>query len=74
MGLLGTMGRTAVIAGTAQAVAGGVAQRQQQAASPGPPPISDQTVEQLKKLAELRNVGALTEAEFAAQKARLLPS
>jgi len=38
-------------------------------AAPAPDPI-----EQLKQLAELKNQGILTEAEFAAQKARILGS
>jgi hypothetical protein len=87
-GLARTMGRTAVIAGTATAVSGHVAAKQQaryadQAApTPAPPdpaqaPQAAQAeqvdvVEQLKKFAELRDQGILTEEEFAAQKARLL--
>lgn len=42
----------------------------QQAPSPAPPPPG--VVEQLKGLAELRGQGLLTEAEFAAQKAKIL--
>lgn len=34
--------------------------------------ISDEVVEQLKKLAELRDAGILTEEEFAAKKSQLL--
>jgi hypothetical protein len=86
-GLARTMGRTAVIAGTATAVSGHVAAKQQaryadQAApapDPAPPepaqaPPAEQVdvVEQLKKFAELRDQGILTEEEFAAQKAKLL--
>ena len=83
-GLLGrtaqTVARTAVIAGTASAVSGAVAGRQargSQPAAPAPdaPPtasLSPDAVEQLKKLAELRDQGILTEEEFAAQKARIL--
>jgi hypothetical protein len=82
------MGRTAVIAGTATAVSGHVAAKQQakyaqQAAAPAPeaPPAAEQAtppaepvdvVEQLTKFAELRDKGILTEEEFAAQKAKLL--
>jgi hypothetical protein len=84
------VGRTAVIAGTATAVSGHVAAKQQakyaqQAeataapepapAPPEPPaPAAEQVdvVEQLKKFAELRDQGILTEEEFAAQKAKLL--
>jgi hypothetical protein len=80
------MGRTAVIAGTAQAVSGRVAMRQQRAAAErgaqrtaehgrkgAPGLLTDQVVDQLKKLAELRDAGVLTEKEFAARKAKLLP-
>lgn len=80
-----TMGRTAVIAGTATAVSGHVAHRQQArqtqqmaAAQPAPAPAQApepekvDVVEQLKRFAELRDQGILTEEEFAAQKAKLL--
>lgn len=93
--LVGTAARTAVIAGTATAVAGGVAGRQQakaqqaagaqqMPASPPPTPtlptseaappveVTDDVVEQLKKLAELRDAGILTEDEFTAKKSKLL--
>jgi hypothetical protein len=75
-----------VVAGTAQKVAGGVAMRQQKemaehkakatatskaAAKPGY--LTDEVVDQLKKLAELRDAGVLTEKEFKAKKAKLLP-
>ena len=90
-GLARTVGRTAVIAGTATAVSGHVAAKQearyaQQAGAPGPddqtaPPVEAaapaeqvDVVEQLKKFAELRDQGILTEEEFAAQKAKLLGS
>ena len=83
-GLVRTIGRTAVVAGTAQTVAGGVAARQQEAAARKadaqgqgakgrPGMITDEVVDQLKKLAELRDAGVLTEKEFAAKKAKLLP-
>lgn len=39
-----------------------------------PPPTSSGVAEELKKLAELREIGVLTEDEFAAQKAKLLGS
>ena len=41
---------------------------------PAPPPADDQPdmLEQLQKLGELRAAGVLTEAEFAAQKAKIL--
>ncbi len=83
-----TMGRTAVIAGTATAVSGHVAHRQQAsraqqmagapaapAATPGPAPETPATVDvvqRLKQFAELRDQGILTEEEFTAQKAKLL--
>jgi hypothetical protein len=84
-GLLGrtaqTVARTAVIAGTATAVSGAVARRHARGAAPAATPEADSTVpsglsadamDQLKKLADLRDQGVLTEEEFAAQKARIL--
>jgi hypothetical protein len=105
-GLVGTMARTAVIAGTATAVSGGVARRQQaraeekaesqafeqqQYAAPqqqyapppqeyAPPPASpapagaDDLLDKLQQLGDLKDRGLLTDAEFQAQKARLLGS
>jgi Short C-terminal domain len=83
--VLRTVGRTAVIAGTATAVAGGVNRRQQrrfaqqeaaaQPAAPPPPadaPSSDDLVNKLKELANLKDQGILTEAEFADQKTKIL--
>ncbi len=81
-----TMGRTAVIAGTATAVSGHVAHRQQArhaqqaapaaSAAPAPAPAAEpakvDVVEELKRFAELRDQGILTEEEFAAKKAQLL--
>ena len=83
-----TVGRTAVIAGTASVVAGGVNRRQQQkyaqqdaaaqqqAAPAAPPPVeaasSDDLVDKLKELATLKDQGILTEAEFNDQKAKIL--
>jgi hypothetical protein len=97
--------RTAVVAGTASAVAGGVHHRQnkkwaakeqeqyaqQQAAydqayadgaaaqaapppppAPAPAPAGDDTIAQLQQLADLKAQGILTDAEFAAQKAKIL--
>lgn len=82
-GLLGAAARTAVVAGTAQAVGGRVARRQQQryaqedaqqyappAAAPQAP--VDPTVAQLQQLSALRDQGILTEDEFAAKKAQVL--
>lgn len=82
-----TVGRTAVIAGTASAVSGRVNRRQQQkfaeqeaqaeqAAPPPPaaPPAadSDELINKLKELGTLRDQGVLTEEEFSAQKAKIL--
>lgn len=92
-GLLGTVARTAVVAGTASAVSGRVQQRQQQrwgaqeaaaqeeatapqqtpparAAAPAPP--ADDIIDRLERLAELKKQGILTDAEFEAQKAKIL--
>ncbi len=84
-----TVGRTAVIAGTATVVAGGVNRHQQNkyaqqdaaAAAPqqaaAPPPVeaapdSDELINKLKELANLKDQGILTEAEFNDQKAKIL--
>jgi len=86
---VGTVARTAVIAGTATAVSGGVrnhqnekAEQAQQALQPqeapvapapeAPAAIEGDTITQLKQLAELKDQGILTQAEFDAQKAKLL--
>jgi hypothetical protein len=81
-GLLGAVARTAVIAGTATAVAGRVSSLQERdaprdapPAPPEAPPRStsvDDLHAQLMKLAELKQAGLLTESEFAQQKSRLL--
>ena len=51
---------------------------QQQAAPEAPPPPAapdaDQTIAQLQELAKLKEAGVLTDAEFAAQKAKILGS
>jgi len=85
-GLLRGVARTAVIAGTATAVSNRVSRRQagrwaeqeqQQAPPAGPPPGEDpmaQKLSQLKELGELRAQGVLSDAEFEAQKARILNS
>ncbi|MFZ0250218.1 MAG: SHOCT domain-containing protein [Acidimicrobiales bacterium] len=86
--VLRTVGRTAVIAGTATAVAGGVSRHQQQKAAaqqnaaaqqaaPAPEPVaaapdSDDLINKLKELASLKDQGILTDAEFDAQKAKIL--
>ena len=86
--VLRTVGRTAVIAGTATAVAGGVSRHQQQkyaqqevgaqqpaAAPPAEAPAesdADELINKLKELASLKDQGILTEAEFNDQKAKIL--
>jgi hypothetical protein len=93
--ILGTVARTAVVAGTATAVAGGVSRRQQgkaqqkaeaeadeqqqeqaAAAAAPPPPLpaaaADDTITQLERLGALKQQGVLTDAEFQAQKTKLL--
>ena len=88
MGLLRGVARTAVVAGTATAVSNRVSRRQaerwsqeDQQASGGyeeqPPPApaaapAPDPLEQLKQLGELKAQGVLTEAEFEAQKAKIL--
>lgn len=82
-----TVGRTAVIAGTATAVSNKVAGRQAAAAAPGAPGapaapaaaaapepsgLSPEAIAQLKSIAELHASGVLTDEEFATQKARIL--
>jgi hypothetical protein len=84
-GLLRGIARTAAIAGTATAVSNGVSRRQQErwarqgpaepeayAPPPPAPAAGPDLVSQLKELAALKEQGVLTDAEFAAQKARLL--
>ena len=75
---------TAVVAGTATAVSGGVARHQAakaQAAAPPPEPEvqyvaapepAEDTYEQLSKLGALHEQGILTDEEFSAQKAKIL--
>lgn len=45
---------------------------QQPAAAPAPAASADDSIEQIKKLAELRDSGILTDAEFEAKKKQLL--
>ena len=84
-GLIRGVARTAVIAGTATHVSNNVSRRQagrwaeQQPAQPQAAPASaaapsgmDDTIAQLKELGELKAQGILTDAEFEAQKAKLL--
>jgi membrane protease subunit (stomatin/prohibitin family) len=86
-GLMGTMARTAVIAGTATAVSGGVSRRQQaaqqqpqyappqqesaQAAQPAAA-ADDSLSAQIERLATLKTAGVISDAEFSAAKAKLL--
>ena len=86
MGLLRMATRTAVVAGTATAVSGRVARRQdakfaaqdaQQYAQQAPPPAAaappeDDATAQLQNLAALHTQGVLTDEEFAAAKAKIL--
>jgi len=88
MPLLRGVARTAVIAGTATAVSNRVSRRQAErwygddqqqqqqyaeepAAAPAAAPAAD-PLEQLKQLGELKAQGVLTDAEFEAQKAKIL--
>jgi len=73
-GLLRGVARTAVIAGTATAVSNRVSRRQagrwarQEAVGDN----GDAMLARLRELGELRGRGVLTEAEFEAQKSRIL--
>jgi hypothetical protein len=80
-GLLRGVARTAVIAGTATSVSNRVsrrqgnrwaAQEQQSEPPPQPPAGGKDRVQQLKELADLKQQGVLTDAEFDAEKARIL--
>jgi hypothetical protein len=83
-GLLRGVARTAVVAGTATAVSNRVSRRQasrwsqqdaaqqQYSEQPSAAPSADDRLQQLKELGELRSSGVLTEAEFEAQKAKIL--
>ena len=85
MGLLRMAARTAVVAGTATAVSGRVARRQnarweqedaqqyaQQPQQAPPPQQEDDAAVQLQNLAQLHTQGVLTDEEFAAAKAKAL--
>ena len=88
MGLLRMAARTAVVAGTATAVSGRVARRQdakfaeqdaqqyaqaqQQYAPPPQEPAEEDATAQLQNLAALNKQGVLTDEEFAAAKAKIL--
>jgi hypothetical protein len=83
-GLLRGVARTAVIAGTATAVSNRVSRRQgerwaaedEASYDQAPPPQAaapqPDKLEQLKQLGELKESGVLTDAEFEAQKAKIL--
>jgi hypothetical protein len=83
-GLVRTVGRTAVIAGTATAVSGRVARRQENryaqneapppeaAPAPAAAPAGDDLTSQLEQLSQLHNAGVLSDEEFANAKAKLL--
>ena len=76
--------RTAVVAGTATAVSGRVAQKQadkqadkeaaQQAAAPAAPAAEPEVdaVAEIERLGALKDKGLLTDEEFAAAKAKIL--
>jgi membrane protease subunit (stomatin/prohibitin family) len=75
--------RTAVVAGTATAVSGRVAQKQadkqadkeaaQQAAAPAPAAEPEvDAVAEIERLGALKDKGLLTDEEFAAAKAKIL--
>ena len=76
--------RTTAVVGTAAVVGGHMANKQaaqaQQQAEEAPPPApapapaaaGPDPIEQLTQLAALKDSGALTEAEFEAQKAKIL--
>jgi hypothetical protein len=80
------MARVAVVSGTATAASNRVNRRQsqrwaaqEQAAAPEAPPApaapassGESRVDQLKSLGELKAQGVLTDAEFEAEKARIL--
>ena len=70
-GLKATMARTAVIAGTATAVSGGVRSGQQATAQQQVAPAGDDASAKLAKLGELKCAGELDDADFAAAKAQL---
>jgi Short C-terminal domain len=86
-GLLRGMARVAVVSGTATAVSNRTSRRQsqrwaaqdqqayqEQAPPPAaaPAPAAESRIDQLKELAELKSQGVLSDAEFEAEKARIL--
>jgi len=86
-GLIRGVARTAVIAGTATAVSNRVSRRQAerwaqqdegydqpQAPPPAAAPAQPDKLDQLRQLGELKTSGVLTDAEFEAEKAKILAS
>ena len=86
-GLVRGVARTAVVAGTASAVAGRVHHRQDQkwaaqeeqaayeqqvAQQAPPPPAADDDMAELQQIADLHAKGILTDEEFAAKKKQIL--
>ena len=75
-GLLGTVARTAVITGTAQATSNAMQRKAAQSRSVTPPSDGSVTgpdlVATLQQLADLHTAGALTTEQFEAAKARVL--
>jgi membrane protease subunit (stomatin/prohibitin family) len=84
-GLIGTAARTAVVVGTAQAVSGNSAAKQQAAfdqgaqaqaqataAAAAAAPAQDDMMAQLTKLNQMHAAGMIDDAEFAAAKAKVL--
>jgi hypothetical protein len=83
-GLVGAVARTAVVAGTATAVSGRVARRQQnkyaaqeqqaepQAAPPAAAPAEPEYMAELEQLAQLRDQGIVSPEEFEAKKKQIL--
>lgn len=82
-GLIRGVARTAVVAGTATAVSNRVSRRQAERwaeqddryyeeAAPQAAPAQADPLEQLEKLGELKASGVLSDAEFEAQKAKIL--
>jgi len=83
MPLVRMAARTAVVAGTATAVSGGVQRRQQgrwaqqqaeqqQQYAPPPAAPAEDPMAKLKELGELHQNGVLTDEEFSAAKAQIL--
>ena len=83
MGLMRMAARTAVVAGTATAVSGRVAHKQdekyadqaaqqQAAAAPAAPAADEDPTEKIKQLADLHAQGILSDEEFTAAKKKAL--